>query len=237
MHRQYGAPARVGDGLARTYVVLNAKDHQAPVELGIALTAGALKDLPTGDMGMDMYMLQLPEHAPAPYTFAVLNWEPTGHPPPGIYTFPHFDFHFYTISMQEWNSIVPSNPDFAAEANNLPTDGYVPPTYVPLTAPGAPPSSAAVPMMGVHWFSVLAPEFHGEQFTKTFIYGSWNGRFTFYEPMVTLAYLQSQPNVTTPIPVPQLYAEPGYFPTSYRVSYDAQTRQYLIALSGLTHRE
>lgn len=30
-----------------------------------------------------------------------LNWEPSGHPTEGVYTIPHFDFHFYMISEEE----------------------------------------------------------------------------------------------------------------------------------------
>lgn len=243
MHRQYGTPVKVGNGMARTYVVLNAKQGQTAIELGIALDARALEGLPTG--GENSYTLPLPTRAPAPYRFAELDWNPQGHPPAGVYTFPHFDFHFYTISLAERNAIVPSDPNFAARANNLPAGGYVPPFYMVL---GPSAAMAAVPMMGVHWFDVRSPEVQNvlhnpagyEQFTKTFIYGSWNGQFTFYEPMVTRAYLlslSSQPaNVITPISVPQLYPKSGLYPTAYRVTYDAQAKEYLVALTGLTPR-
>lgn len=232
VHVQYGTPVKLGDGRARTYVVLAAKAHQAPLEIGIALDARALDGLPTGP-GEFSYLLALPTHAPAPYQFAELDWNPQGHPPVGIYTVPHFDFHFYTISRDEWNSIVPTDPVVYAErANDLPTGGYVPPGYF---VPG-PPALVAVPNMGVHWLNALAPELHGQPFTETFIYGSWNGRYTFYEPMITRAFLLSHPDVTTPIPVPQLYPLAGWYPTSYRVTYDAQAKEYRVALTGLVAR-
>jgi len=153
---------------------------------------------------------------------------------------PHFDFHFYTISLQERNSIVPSDPDFAAKARNLPTGEYVPPFYV---VPGD-PAALAVPMMGVHWFDVRAPELQNilghpelyQPFTKTFIYGSWNGRFTCFEPMVTREYLLSHPNSVTDISTPDLYPEAGYFPAVYRVTYDEQAKEYRIALTNLVLR-
>jgi hypothetical protein len=100
----------------------------------------------------------------------------------------------------------------------------------------------AVPQMGVHWFDASAPELQGlfggtpQPFTKTFIYGSWDGAFTFYEPMVTRAYLLSKPDVVTPIRVPARVPEPGWYPTAYRVSYDAQAREYRVALTGLVSR-
>ena len=240
MHRQYGTPQKVGNGMARTYVVLNAKAGQAPIELGIALDAKALEGLPTTGMEFP-FVLPVPQHSPAPYTFAELDWNPMGHPPAGVYTVPHFDFHFYTISLQERNSILPTDPNFAAEARNLPTGDYVPPFYV---VPGD-PAALAVPMMGVHWFNALAPELqalfgHPDQyqpFTKTFIYGSWNGRFTFFEPMVTRDYLLSHPNFLGNISTPALYPEPGYFPTAYRVTYDSQAKEYRVALTNFVLRK
>jgi hypothetical protein len=30
-----------------------------------------------------------------------MDWEPHGHPPPGVYDVPHFDFHFYMITPEE----------------------------------------------------------------------------------------------------------------------------------------
>ncbi|HEX5435953.1 MAG TPA: hypothetical protein VFW98_02250 [Gemmatimonadaceae bacterium] len=237
VHRQYGPPVQVGNGQARAYVVVDAKHHQAPLELGIALTPGVLDaaGLPTTQMSY-AYLLPLPHFVPAPYQVIELDWNPMGHPPPGIYTFPHFDFHFYTISLAERNSIVPSNPDFAAEADNLPTGDFVPVPYMPLTGPGLQPHDVAVPQMGVHWFNPLSPEFNGQPFTQTFIYGSWNGRMTFFEPMITLAYLQTKPNTTTSIPVPLQYPEAGYFPTAYKVTYDAQAKEYRVALIDFQKR-
>lgn len=236
MHRQYGVPVKVGDGRARTYVVLNAKNDQTPVELGIALDVRALDGLPAG-AAEQSYLLPLPEHAPVPYQLVELDWNPQGHVPPGVYTVPHFDFHFYTISLAQRNAIDPSDPDYAADANDLPTDGYVPPFYI---VPG-PPAAVAVPRMGVHWLDVRSPELQGllghpgayQAFTKTFIYGSWDGQFIFYEPMVTRAYLLSHPDVVTPISVPALYPQPGYYPTAYRVTYDARAKEYRVALTGL----
>ena len=237
LHRQYGTPVKVGAGMARAYVVLDAKSGQTPVELGIALDARALDELPTA-AGEYSFDLRLPARSPAPYRFAELDWNPQGHPPAGVYTVPHFDFHFYTVPKSVRDAIDPSDPLYAAKANNLPAGPYVPPGYV---VPGV-PAQLAVPHMGVHWFDVTAPELQNlfgnpagyQPFTKTFIYGSWDGRFIFFEPMVTRAYLMTLPNAVTPISVPALYPQPGWYPTAYRVSYDARSKEFLVALTGLT---
>ena len=240
VHRQYGTPVKLGDGNARVYVVVDAKNNQAPLELGIALSEKSLEGLPTEGMGM--YLLPLPKFAPEPYKLVELDWNSHGHEPEGVYTFPHFDFHFYTITRAQRDAIVPTDPNYTTEANNLPTDGYVPPAYAPLGAPGDNNMAHfAVPMMGLHWEDLLSPELQGllghpenyRKFDKTFIYGSWNGQFIFYEPMITLEYLQTKPDVTSPVRTPQLYPQAGYFPTSYRVTYDAQAKEYHVALTGL----
>jgi hypothetical protein len=239
MHRQYGPPLKVGDGMARAYVVLNAKAGQAPAELGIALDEKALDGLPTDGM-MYGFDLQLPAQSPAPYRFAELDWNPHGHVPPGVYTVPHFDFHFYMVPKSARDAIDPANPQFAAQASNLPAGDLVPPFYV---VPG-PPAAVAVPHMGVHWSDVRSPELQGllgnpagyQPFTKTFIYGSWDGNFTFLEPMVTREYLLTHPDAVSPISVPARHAQSGWYPTSYRVTYDAQAKEYRIGLSGMMER-
>ena len=240
VHLRYGRPVKVGNGRARTYVAFNAKEGRAPVEIGIALDQKVLDGLPTDGM-MYPFILNFPKHSPAPYQFAELDWNPHGHEPPNIYTFPHFDFHFYTISLAERNSITPSDPQFAAKARNVPTGDFVPPFYI---VPGD-PAAVAVPQMGVHWSDVRSPELQGllghpenyQQFTKTFIYGSWNGRYTFLEPMITIAYLQTHPNAVQDISVPGRYPLAGYYPTQYRVQYDAKAKEYRIALTGLVARQ
>lgn len=241
-HRQYGTPVKVGNGTARAYVVADARHGQAPLELGVALSSGALDALPTD--GMHMYLLPLPQLAPAPYKLVELDWNPTGHPPEGVYTFPHFDFHFYFISLAERNAIVPSDPNYATEADNLPIGAFVPPLYAPLAGPGQTPADVAVPMMGLHWEDLTSPELQNllgnpsayQQFTRTFIYGSWNGQFIFAEPMVTRAFLLSKPDVSAPVRVPQRYPTAGYFPTSYRVTYDAQAGETRVALTSMVER-
>ncbi len=138
-HRQYSVPTTLGGGKVRTYVVLDAKNGNAPLELGVAIDEKAMTSLPTD---MQMLHLPLPAKAPAPYDFVMFDWNPNGHEPDGVYTLPHFDFHFYTVPEEQVMSIVPG-PTFAAQANALPTDR---PMYYGV---GGPPAVVAVPQMGV----------------------------------------------------------------------------------------
>ncbi|MGI8637700.1 MAG: hypothetical protein ACR2KZ_20055, partial [Segetibacter sp.] len=63
--------------------------------------------------------------------------------------------------------------------NADPTASYLPQNYFP----GAP-----VPQMGKHFVDIASPELNGQPFTQTFIYGSYDSKVTFYEPMITLDF-------------------------------------------------
>ena len=128
---------------------------------------------------------------------------------------------------------LPNDPQFATKAANFPAAAYVPAGYVP---PPGPAAANAIPQMGLHWTSTSASELNGQAFTSTFIYGSWDGRFIFLEPMITKAYLESHPNVTSPIAQPTTWAAAGYYPTTSTVKYDPTAKEYRIVLGGLTKR-
>ncbi len=72
---------------------------------------------------------------------------------------------------------------------------------------------------------------------RTFIYGSYDGRFTFLEPMVALSFLRSQPDFMTYIKSADWVDRSGYYPTHYQVKYDPHTRSYTIALVDLEYRQ
>jgi len=56
------------------------------------------------------------------------------------------------------------------------------------------------------------------------------------EPMITLAYLQTKPNVTEEIKLPAKYPKQAYYATKYSVKYDATAKEYTISMDGLTKR-
>ena len=49
------------------------------------------------------------------------------------------------------------------------------------------------------------------------IMGSYDGKMTFYEPMITLDYLITKPNITKPAPVPTKFSKAGYYPMKYSI--------------------
>ena len=258
-YRLNGGSAAVGNGRVRSYVLLDRATN-APTEIGIAFDERALEGLPKDGAGhhgqtgaVHQYLLSLPTEQTAPFKFVEVNWNPMGHEPTGVYEgVPHFDFHFYTVSKAERDAIVPTNPRYAAEANNVPTGDYVPPFTLQLGPPGAKPADVAVPLMGVHWIDTRSEELQGllgkpdayRPFTRTFIHGSWNGRFHFWEPMITRAHILEKKTTQDPavrdeliaLPTPAKYQAPGYYPSAYRITWDEQAREYRIALTGLVKR-
>ena len=265
-HRQYGTPVQVGNGTVRTYVVLDQKDESRPLEIGVAMSESSLEGLPapmqmpaengkSGEMAnMNMYLLDLPAQNPTQYKFVQFDWNPLGHEPAGVYDLPHFDFHFYTVPKDVRASIVPSDPQYFAKAANFPAPEFRAPFYIDAATPaGAPAGAVTVPQMGLHWLDVRSPELQRmagnpagfKPFTKTFIYGSWNGQFIFDEPMITRSYILSKQAATNPaeideiIPVStaQRYSPAGYYPSAYRITWDAQQKEYRIALTQLSWRD
>ena len=256
----YGGTTELGDGRARVYVETDAKTG-APVEIGVAFSERAMENLPakgTGHHGghemPHTFLLDLPAGSAAPFTFVELNWNPSGHEPEGVYAgVPHFDFHFYTVSKAEREGIVPTDAKWAEKANNVPTGDYVPQFNAALGPPGAAPAQIAVPMMGVHWVDMRSHELQGllgkpeayKPFTATFIHGSWDGKFHFWEPMITRAHIVAKKTATDakvrdeliPIPTPKKYHVAGYYPTAYRITWDAGTQEYRVALTNLVKRD
>jgi hypothetical protein len=224
----------VGNGTAQTYILM---DGDAPVELGVALSKRALDGLPSGngtaghEHGVSFFehLLPLPVNNPTPFRFVELDWNPGGHEPPGTYDRPHFDFHFYTVDVATRNAIVPDNPDFQAKGTRHPPANHVPTGYIA-------PEPLVVPKMGLHWINPTSPEFNGKPFTTTFIYGTWDGRVIFAEPMVTKAFIEATPDTTIAVPVAPRYEVAGYYPSSYRVRFDKASQEYRIALSGFSKR-
>jgi len=259
--RANGAAQRIGNGTARTYVLYDPANRTVPIEVGVALSAGALDQLPTpmvmtpeqmaeqmtnGHFDTHLRLLELPAQNPTPYKFVQFNWNPGGHEPPGVYDQPHFDFHFWTVPADVRNGILPSGAEYAAKAGRYPGAEFRAPFYVDAaTAAQAPAAAVAVPEMGMHWLDGRSPEFRGQQFTKTFIYGSWDGQFVFDEPMITRDYIVAKRAAADPaqrdeivaIPTPERRAVAGYYPQAYRISFDAETNEYRIALTRLTWQQ
>lgn len=204
----------LGDGFA---VVWYYERNDQPEHIGITFTPGSMDNLvPMEDPNNPFatwYVLNLPEETleHTMFDYLLFNWNPMGHPPHGIYTVPHFDFHFYMQSNEERLMIPPYEVDPSGFLD-APTSDYFPPTY--FMEPGG------VPQMGAHWVDSESPEWNDDPFGYTFIYGSYEGKVTFYEPMITKEILEdSEENpVVTEILQPEKVQYLDYFyPEKYNI--------------------
>lgn len=209
-----GPTEKFQEGLAWTWVQLSKTG--TPEKIGISIDAKAMSTLDPGtdhDGGHNhANNLSLAFHQKAsatPFKHVMLDWNPHGHEPAGVYDLAHFDFHFYMTTEAE-RLAIPLYEQDSLKFKNLPAPGYMPATYFPI--PGG------VPQMGTHWLDMNAPEINGQVFSQTFLYGSYDGKVTFYEPMITKAFLDANQAFVRDIAVPTKFAADGYYPTAMRIT-------------------
>jgi hypothetical protein len=256
----YGAPVDMGHGTVRTYLAFDAAGK--PMELGVLMSADALEGLPAGHSrsgrcfdlngngridesgeceGDYEYVLAMPrviaDRWDIPFQWVGVNWNAHGHIPPGIYDLPHFDFHFYIANEPSVRAIgvgpcgiFMDCDDFKRATQPVPAK-YVDHRHVSV--------GAAVAAMGNHLIDSTSHEFAKppKKFTHTWIFGAYDGRITFYEPMITHAYLMKRPNVCKAIKQPDAWQIAGYYPTRYCMRYHDRAGKYTISLEGLEHRK
>lgn len=221
-----GAPVAVGNGAA--WVVVTVDTLGEPESVSVVMDSGALTGLPeaTAEKSAWEFPIPMPESGPRTgYDHVLLDWNPVGHMPEGVYSVAHFDVHFYMINNAAREAIT-FHGEGRDRAMTAPDPQLLPAGYVV-------PPDAAVERMGMHALDPAGKEFQGEPFSHNFIYGYHNGELMFVEPMVSLTFLQSLADSTTPVKRPERYSYPGWYPSAYRIGFDVEKGEYTIALQGL----
>lgn len=258
---EYGPEVPLGAGTLRTYT---QREGGRPLVMGVTFPAAALRNLPTamsdgkhcfdkdGNGSIDLHtecavghehILGLPSAFPAatntPFTWSLVNWNPQGHIPMGVYDQPHFDIHFYLQPKSERDAIRPGPCPVLTNCDDYRRAKIpVPPRYL---APGHVDMDAVEPAMGNHLLDSAAPEFNGGHFTRTWIYGAYDGEITFYEAMVTKAWLEGLRTGSTAsgcrsFREPRAWKREGWYPTRYCVGYRAEDEMYDVSLTGFAFR-
>ena len=257
----YGEAKALGNGFAQVYVDLT--DAGTPKELGVSFSESMLDGLPetpndysrcfdrdgngkidsTGECHGDYELIfMLPtrslENSRLPFKWVSVNWNPHGHhdPAPPPWAAPHFDFHFYiqdresvrAIRLGKCSELIDCD-DFKVAQKPVPTK-YVHADHIDV--------GAAVAAMGNHLIDSKSPELakDGPSFTHTFIYGAYDGRITFYEPMITNAYLANRPDMCADLKLPQAWQYAGYYPTRYCIRHVRDGKRYTVSLEGFVER-
>ncbi|HET9745507.1 MAG TPA: hypothetical protein VFP97_07340 [Chitinophagaceae bacterium] len=227
----YGPTVQFGNGHVRSWV--NIAHDNTPLGIGIEFTDGVLDQQHihgNDETHGHEVLLVLHQKAKAllPFDHLTMGFMAAGHPPPGIYSIPHFDFHFYKMSLAD-RLAIPTYSQAMTAFNNNPPGGYLPPAYVK--------GPAGEAQMGAHWMDVLSPEFNGRAFTHTFIYGSYDGKVNFLEPMASLAFLMGGTAAHQAIRQPQFFDPTNtYYPTRYNIWKNQDNNRHYIALDQMVLR-
>jgi hypothetical protein len=256
--RVLGGQTDLGKGTVSTFADLDAQGQ--PATLGVVFSPGALDGLPADgsdrhhcfdrnqDGAVDQaseclhsyeYVLPLPDavarRADVPFKWVLLNWNPSGHVPPGVYDVPHFDVHFYMEPIAKVFALQsgPCGPEFIRCDQFAIAKQPVPPDYV---HPDFRDVDAVVPAMGNHLIDLTGPEFQKQPFTRSWIYGAYGGRIIFWEEMVAHRTLAARPQLCSPIKQPKAVATAGLYPTVSCLRHDAPTGETTVSLERLAFR-
>jgi hypothetical protein len=173
-------------------------------------------------IGDEEWILDVPVDSSAglPFRWIQVNWNPAGHHNTP-YARAHFDFHFHTGDRERVEAIAPGRcgeladcEDFKRASRPVPAR-YLPAGYIDV--------GAVVPRMGNHLLDSQSPELKDSlPFTRTFIYGAYDGELIFWEPMITRDYLQQTRDACLEIRQPHGFRQAGYYPAEYCVRQDQQ---------------
>jgi hypothetical protein len=251
---EFGAPVRLGDGAARAYV----RSHNGvPQEIGVLINFAATDSLPIwppsdgrrcddadGDGRIDpltecaggYYLpLSLPRSVPPPYRWVLLDWNPFGHPPRGVYDVPYFDAHFYVVPRSAVGTIRIGKCGLLVACDQiLQIAKPLPAKYVPAGYPASKPDTVEVGT-GDH-LDTGAGLAHG----STFVYGSLAGSLAFLEPMVRLDALRHARSGArrqcTPVAQPPAWERDGWYPTRYCLG-QTPSGSFQVSLDGFAKHQ
>jgi Domain of unknown function (DUF5602) len=222
-----GKELNVGNGKVYSYVKFIG---DIPSSVGITITKAGLENLPHDKPVSLSIPMPVEVNGKIPFTHVYFDFSHSGHEPAGVYTYPHFDIHFMFQPDAERAAIGPYNAESAIKFDKVPEDGVIPAPYFKLPE--------GVPLMGAHWLNpATSPEVvpGGPKFTETLIMGSYDGKWTFIEPMIILEFLQNHPSVSKDIPQGSKVQTPGYYPKKYSIQH-AENGDCNISLEGLVMR-
>ena len=200
-------------------------------------------------VGDEERILQLPDdivaRAQLPFKWISVNWNAEGHhppppkpgeaPAPPIYARPHFDFHFFAWDRERIEAIAPGPCGEFVDCGDFERGRKsIPPSYVP---EGHVDLGIVVPRMGNHLLDSRSPELvnPATPFTRTFIYGAFDGELIFWEPMITFDFLRRTSDACFEIRQPAAYRKAGYYPTRYCIRTEGGTKQHTVSLEGFVY--
>lgn len=208
-----------GEGMIRTWIRTDEAGN--PLAMGVQFTEEMLSGLPISLKRIPMALP--PEISVPPFDHIEMDWRPQGHHP-NEYQAPHFDFRFYIISEQDRKLIRDEHVD---TIYTKPAPKYMPAFYAQVET-----TVRVDQYIGERFWNMNAPEANGEPFIQSFNFGFWHGHMVFLEPMMTLGFLETHPEVVSEIQQPQEFEESGFYPMMYRTEYNESSGEYNVSLEG-----
>ncbi len=148
-----------------------------------------------------------------------IEFNPNGHGPPGVNDVPHFDVHFYGISIEARGSIT-------CDGQPVPDPERVPAGY-DASAVGAPPFGSCEPEMGVHAGDEDSLE---GKLDAELILGYDRGSLVFIEPMIHASHFEARDTMTLEIPRPQVLGRETLWPSTFTLSFDQAADVFTFTL-------
>lgn len=246
----------LGDGHIASYVELDK--NNVPLVIGVSIDQLAVDTLPTdrndGQLCWDLdgngtilkdsecgwghgFTLWLPKLDKVPFTYMLFNWATFGHGPVHVFDKPHFDVHVYVNDNRERLAIRPGPcPSFINCEDKDRSLKPIPSNWMPAGFEFQ-VGGAAQGYMGNHIVDLDDPVHTGGELTQLFAYGTYDGHLTFWEPLVTAAFLKSKPNECQEIAQPAEFEKAGYYPLVFCTRYRADRKDYVITLEDFVYRE
>lgn len=183
---------------------------------------------------------------PIPYRLIGGYFEPDGHPPDSMLV-PHFDVHYYFLTLDQLNNIQGAAPDAPGTCCTygicLPENVYCN-AIMPLPEGCCPPdySSMAlvIPNMGAHYMNASEPDMNGGPFIQDVAMGLWNGSLAFNEPMVNIELMinvskhnaDNRTCISFANAIPKYVPQAGWYPTQLCTGYWNDTETGYTELSN-----
>jgi hypothetical protein len=209
-------------GSITNWVTLGADGKIATV--GWTLPLATVEGVPDGTATDQINFVKLPAEAGQQTLFQGLgyNFLPHGHSPPGIYDTPHWEFHLFAPTEEEFSGID------CSDLSNPPA------TLLPKNWFMAPLPDNCYPRMGIHAFDINAPELNQQQFTTSFSMSYYHGKWAAYEPKATKVVLLARKSFSPAVPVPDMrfLGKDTLYPTTCDAKYDAPSDEYVFTFAG-----
>lgn len=256
--RMQGAIAEIGNGWVESFAEID--DQGVPQAIGITFSKTAFEELPSNltdgnrctdldnNGAIDIHneclhwherVLPLPSEMSRkqdmPFKWVLMNWNPQGHMPEGVWNTPHFDVHFYIEPIEKIFSLMPG----PCGPEKIRCDQYEiakKPVPANLIHKDFVDVGAVAPAMGNHLIDPTGPEFDGAPFTRSWIYGAYDGRIIFYEEMLSLNYLKSGPNECFPIKTTPEVDKSGYYPSTICTRFSTADSSVSVSIEDFTYR-